>query len=77
MTALRSAIVSARKRPPVDWIITGQGDRASVRALGKDIQLSFPGMTSGLDSQIVWTGEQAMVLYVAGSTVRLAPLPCA
>ena len=60
----------------VDWIVSAHADHVSVYALGKDIALSLPGLTSEIDTQIVWTGEQAMVLYTAGSAVRLAPLPC-
>jgi hypothetical protein len=60
----------------VKFGVTGRGAGASAFVLGQQIPLAFPGLSSGIDTQIIWTGDQAVVLYVAGTAVRLAPLPC-
>jgi hypothetical protein len=72
----RNAPVKAPFENLVNMSILAEGDRVSAVVNEKTIPLAFPELSSGIDTQLVWTGDQAMVLYVAGSAVRIAPLPC-
>tara|TARA_R110002096_G_scaffold436061_2_gene666672 strand:+ start:22707 stop:23615 length:909 start_codon:yes stop_codon:yes gene_type:complete len=47
-------------------------------ALGTPVDLTatIPDLSSGVWTQMAWSGEQVLVLHSAGSTVRLALLPC-
>lgn len=43
---------------------------------GISLAAAMPDLSSGVWTQVVWSGEQALVLYSEGPTVRIAPLPC-
>ena len=61
------------------WFISSGESGTSVTAFGKTVELTFPGIPKGLmgiTTNVVWTGEQALVLFVAGKSVNIAPLPC-
>jgi len=61
------------------WSISSGDSGTSVTAFDKTVALTFPGIPKGLmgiTTNVVWTGEQALVLFVAGKSVNIASLPC-
>lgn len=87
MTFGKEVAKSAPLRPPfeerVDWMVSTGASGTQVLGVTEPTGKPFgaaiavpPAIASGIATQVVWSGEQVLVLAADGHTVRVAPLPC-
>jgi hypothetical protein len=63
----------------VTWSVGSSDAGVTVTSGDKTQKLEFPGIPGGLAgamTDVVWSGEQALVLFTTGKAVKIAPLPC-